>query len=158
MPTLPRRLWDSCVIIGYLAGEKDVAEACEQIIGQAERGELEIVVSTLAAVEAAYLKGYGDQDSEERIREFFSRNYIIPASIDIRVSSIARYLIRKYRTGPKKIKPPDATHLATAIQWRIPIVETKDPHLLRLDKHEGDPLITTRLPAYEGPIRLPGLS
>ena len=153
---LPRRLWDSSVIIGYLAGQPDIANDCENIIEQAERGELEIVVSALATIEVAYLEGMDDRASEARIRELFDRKYIVPVAIDVRVAEIARGLVRKYKAGPK-LKPADAAHLATAIQWKIPLLETTDLDLLRLDGNEGSPSITIRRPLYEGPVRLPNL-
>ena len=103
-----------------------------------ERGELEILVSTMATIEVAYLDGLDDQVSEAMIRELFDRAYIIPVAIDVQVASTARELIRKYRAGPK-IKPPDAAHLATAIQWAIPVVETTDPDLLRQRCQDGEP-------------------
>ena len=152
----PRRLWDSSVIIDYLVGNEEVAEACKQTIEQAERGELEIVVSALAAVEVAYLRGHSDQESEALIRELFGRGYIIPVAIDTRLSSVARGLVRKYRDSPK-IKPADAVHLATAIQWNIPVIETTDSDLLRLNEMEGHPPIIIRRPTYEGTRRMPGL-
>ena len=151
-----RRLWDSCVVVGYLAGYEDLKPDCPQIISQAEQGELQIVVSAMATVEAAYLEGRSDYDSELRIREFFSRDYIIPVQIDVSIASIARRLIRTYRTGPK-IKPPDAAHWATALQWDIPVIETTDGDFLRFDGLEGNPPITIRRPQYEGPLRLDGL-
>jgi predicted nucleic acid-binding protein len=150
-----RRLWDSSVIIGYLAGEEDLAEPCENIIENAERGEIEIVISVEAGIEVAYLDGRNDETSEAMIRELFDPDYIIPAGVDMRIAAVARELIRKYRNGPK-LKPKDATHLATAIQWRIPILETKDPDLLRLDGREGDPTIMIRRPLYEGTRRMVG--
>ena len=151
-----RRLWDSSVIIGYLAGQEELTETCENIIGRAERGEVEIVISTMAAIEVAYLEGLDDQVSEATIRELFNREYIIPVAIDVRVAAIARELVRKYKAGPK-LKPPDAAHLATAIQWGIPVVETMDPDLLRLNGREGNPAITIRQPLYEGSRRMPGV-
>ena len=150
-----RRLWDSCIVIGYLAGYEQLKPDCPRIIEQASGGQIEIVVSAMATVEAAYLEGYSDQDSEALIKEFFGRDYIIPIGMDVRIAEIARGLIRKYRT---KLKPPDAAHLATAIQWRIPIIETTDPDLLQLDQLEGNPLITIRKPLYEGPRELPGFT
>ena len=87
-----RRVWDSSVVIGYLAGYPEMAEDCRLIIEQAERGELEILVSAMATIEVAYLAGSDDEDSELRIREFFSRNYIVPVTIDVRVASVARDL------------------------------------------------------------------
>ena len=152
----PRRLWDSSVVIGYLAGQADIADACGNIISRAEKGELEIVVSALATIEVAYLEGMDDQTSESMIRDLFSRDYIIPVAIDVHVAAIARGLVRKYKTGPK-LKPPDAAHLASAIQWKIPVLETTDPDLLRLDGFEGSPAIIIRRPLYEGPIPMPGL-
>lgn len=144
-----RRLWDSSVIIGYLAGYSGLEPDCSNIIRQAEAGDLEIVVSEMAKVETAYLAGLSDEESENLIREFFSRDYIIPVSIDDPVSHISRQLIRKYRTYPK-LKPPDAIHLATAILWHIPIIETTDTDLLRMDQREGNPPIITRRPLYVG--------
>ena len=149
----PRRLWDSSVIIGYLAGYESLKPDCPPIIEQAERGELEIVVSTMATVEAAYLQGYSDHESEALIQEFFGRNYIVPIGIDAPIASIARGLIRRCRDNPK-IKPPDAAHLAAAIQWHIPVIETTDGDFLRLDRLEGNPRITIRRPQFEGQHRL----
>ena len=113
----------------------------------------------MSMTEVAYLEGLSDEESETKISEFFSRNYIIPVAIDARVAAIARRLIRKYRTGPK-LKPPDAEHLATAMQWQIPVLETTDPDLLRLDGlerfegHQENPVITIRRPFYEGARRM----
>ncbi len=151
---VPRRLWDSCVVLDYLAGRPEVGETCSQIIAQAENRELEIVVSVVATIEVAYLDGSAHQESEDRIREFFGRAYIVPVAIDARVAEIARRLVRTYRADPK-IKPFDATHLATAIQWRIPVIETTDRGLLRFDQREGEPRITIRRPLYEGPGSMP---
>lgn len=143
-----RRLWDSCIVIGYLAGSPDLMPACPGIIRQAEAGILEIAVSEMAKAETAYLEGLSDAQSELLIREFFSREYIIPISIDDPVSAIARDLVRKYRS--LKLRPPDAIHLATAILWRIPVLETTDSDFLQLDQLEGNPLVTVRKPLYQG--------
>ena len=151
-----RRLWDSSVVIGYLAGDQRIYPACPQIIRQAELRETEILVSQMAIVETAYLEGVSDRDSALLIKEFFSREYIVPVSVDGPVSSLAQDLVRKYRSGPR-IKPPDAIHLATAILWRIPVLETIDDPLLRFDQLEGTPLVSVRHPLNDGRQQLPGL-
>ena len=148
-----RRLWDSSVIIGYLAGYLGIEPDCSNIIRQAEAGDLEIVVSEMAKVETAYLTGHSDEESENLIREFFNRDYVIPVSVDGPVSDIARRLIRKYRTSPK-LPTADAIHLATAVLWNIPIIETTDTDLLRMDQREGNPPIITRRPLYVGTLPL----
>lgn len=87
--------------------------------------------------------------SERRIREFFGREYIITVNLDDAISAISRTLIRKYRRSPS-IKPLDAVHLATAIQWKIPVMETTDNPLLRFDGIEGDPPVSVRGPLFDG--------
>ena len=151
-----RRLWDSNVVIGYLAGYSGIADACNNIISRAERGELEIVVSTLATIEVSYLEGVDDMTAERLIQEFFGRDYVLPVAIDVRVAQDARRLVRKYRQGPS-LKPLDAAHLATAIQWRIPVLETTDDDLLRIDGREGSPPVTIRRPLAEGNYPMPGV-
>ena len=148
MPPL-RRLWDSCVVIGYLAGDQRIYPVCCQIIRQAEQGEIEILVSQLAKSECAFIKGETDERSEQLIREFFGRDYIVSVNIDDAISSISRRLIRTYREDPR-IKPLDAIHLATAIQWKIPILETIDGPFARFDQLEGNPTVSVRWPQYDG--------
>ena len=147
---VPRRLWDSCIVLGYLSGQKDIKSNCDQIIQQAQRGDLEIVVSTIVSAEVAYLPGLSPLDSELKIQEFFSRNYVIMAAFDISLTKTVRRLIREH----KRLKPSDAIHIATALQWQIPIIETTDPDLLNLSGKEGNPPLIIRRPRYEGPVKL----
>ena len=151
----PRRLWDSSVIIGYLAGDESVSEHCQLIVEQAERGELEIVVSALAAAEVSFLEGYSEEDSEDIIREFFGRDYVILVAVDARTAAAARSLVSRYR-NEMRIKPADAIHLATAIQLSLSVLETTDNDLLRFSGLEGNPAIVVRAPLYEGPMQIPG--
>lgn len=145
----PRRLWDACVVLAYLSGDEEVAPDCELIIvNQAEKGVVEIVVSTIAEAEVAYLPGLSPADSEAKIREFFSREYVVIASFDSPIARIARRLIRQY----PGLKPEDAVHMATSLQWHIPIIETIDAGLLKLDGKEGNPPIIIRKPFYQGPM------
>ena len=144
-----RRLWDSSVIIAYLAGEPTCADTIPAIIEQARAGNVQILVSVFATIEVAYLRGV---DAEEAISDFFRRDFVVPVAIDEQVSVIARRLVRAYEPSPG-LKPPDATHLAAAVAWNIPVVETTDPDLLRLYGLEGQPPIAVRNPLYEGPRR-----
>jgi len=107
----------------------------------------------IAEVESAYLEGYSDQESGARIKEFFSREYVIPVAVDTPLAALARQLIRKYRKT-HKVKPNDAVHLATAIKERILVIETTDPDLLALNGLEGNPPITIQRPKYAGRRRL----
>jgi len=147
----PRRMWDSSVVLAYLAGYKQADPVCDLILNEASLGRLEIVVSTLAEAEVAYLQGKSDTDSEATIQEFFSRDYIVPVSFDRLIAREARRLIRCYRPG---LQGADAVHIATALKWHIPVIESFDPHFLKLNGKEGNPPVIIREPLYEGPIRL----
>lgn len=151
-----RRLWDSSAIIAYLAGEAEHADALTGVINEAQHGNIQIMVSILATIEVAYLRGADNEISEATILDFFGRDFVTQISIDARVSAIARRLVRTYR-GDQRLKPPDATHFASAVAWSIPVLETTDPDLLKLSGREGDPLIVIRHPLYEGPQQFPNL-
>ena len=72
-----RRLWDSTVIIAHLGGESAFSETTSAIIQQAQQGDVQIVVSTLATIEVAYVRGHGNDISEEIIVDFFSRDFVV---------------------------------------------------------------------------------
>jgi len=146
---ITQRLWDSNVILDYLSGNPGVQPDCDNLIAEANNvpRNLEIVVTAVTEAEVAYLNGIPEQESETRIREFFSREYVIPVAIDTYIATIARRLTRTYH-----LKAADAIHLATAIRWHIPIFETTDPDLLRLHRLEGNPPIIIQRPTYVGPL------
>jgi len=127
------------------------AKDCDQIIEAAKRGEVEIVVSAFAEIEVAKLD---DPNAEAIIREFFGRPYVIRAALEIGVAEIARELLRKHRG----LKPGDAVHVATALHYDVPVLETyDDDDLIPLNgkvSKSGHPPLTIRHPVYEGQTRL----
>lgn len=145
-----RRLWDACTIIDYLAGTPR-AQPCRDYIKQVERerGQHEILVSLWTEAEVVKVDGVADAEAEKRILEFFGRNYVVRAALDLAVAEKARYLVRTYN-----IKPPDAVHVATALVHAVPIMETFDGELVALSGKDGNPRLVIREPFYEGPRRL----
>ena len=145
-----RRAWCSCMVIDYLVGAERSRMACEQLIDRAKAGEIEIVVSALALAEVAKING--DAQAEHTIQEFFRRPYVIVAQLDWLVAEEARKMLR----AVPKLKAGDATHLATAVRWKIPVLETWDTDdLVPLDGKFGSPTVTVRTPVPEGQARLP---
>lgn len=140
---LPRRLWCSCTIIKYLAGSPEAAD-CEPITQQAAEGQLEIVVSILAEAEVIRVRADVGEVAEALIREFFGRNYVIRAALDVSIAEKARDIVRKYN-----LKPLDAVHVATALHHNIPILETFDDEMIEVSEKEGDPPLVIRRPVYE---------
>ena len=149
---VPRRMWESSVVIGYLSGSPFAQPTCDLIIAQAERGELEIVVCTMAEAEVAFLRGLSPMDSESKIKEFFSRRYIVRCGVDVGIMPFVRQLLRTH----SGLKPPDAIHIAICLQWHIPVLETFDNGMLALDRKEGSPPLIIRKPLYQGSQPFPG--
>lgn len=85
-------------------------------------------MSALSLAETVLLDSETDVDAERRIKEFFGRGYVILANVDQAVCEVARRLVRTYG-----LKPLDAVHMATAIFYQVPVLETFDGDLLKLN-------------------------
>ena len=151
-----RRVWDSSTILAYLGGETDFGTSMEGIVELTRQGEIQILVSTLATIEVAYLRGVEGDVSEDIIVDFFNRDFVVPIALDARISAVSRGLVRKYGRD-LGLGSHDAAHLATSIVWNVPVLEAVDSDLLQLDGLEGQPLISVRTPLYEGPQPFPNL-
>jgi predicted nucleic acid-binding protein len=143
----PRRLWDASVIIDYLKGTGE-AGVCDDIIEHAGKGDLEIAVSMLAHAEVA--KVDGSERDEGLIQEFFSRPYVISIAVTRQVTAEARRLVRD---GLVK-RSADAIHAATALVYKIPILETTDLDDFKSVNGVGEPPLEVRKPVPFGPPRL----
>lgn len=147
---LPRRVWCSCTIIYYLAGKPEASPDCDLILKQAENRELEIVIPVLAEAEIVKVgETVGDDEAEKMIREFLSRDYVIRVALIPDIAQRARMLVRRYNDAPK-LKPLDCVHIATALQYNIPLLETYDGDMIKISGREGNPPLVIRKPTYEG--------
>jgi predicted nucleic acid-binding protein len=118
------RYWDSCCFLGWLAEEEDKVDACKEVLDVAEAGRLTIVTSTLTLAEVVKLKGDHaplPPENEERIDQFFKRDFIVLRQVDRRVGELARRLY--WQSG---IDPKDAIHVATALVHGLPDLDTTD--------------------------------
>lgn len=142
MANSPRRIyWDACTWIALIQQEKipdsgkkkvieDRYQMCRTVIEAAKKGVFEIATSALSLVEVCkhpIVKGEPDQ----KIADFFENDYILSASLDKHVATIARDIMKK-TTGA--LKPPDACHLATASIANVEEMHTFDQRLLDLDR------------------------
>ena len=115
-------------------------------------GFQEIVTSVLAEAEVAHLGTQVPHETAEgMIREFFERSYVVRTPFDRMIAEDVRRLIRSHRG----LTTLDAVHVATALRWRVPVLETYDDRLLALDKTEGNPPLIIRQPKWDeslGPL------
>ena len=72
-----------------------------------EVGRHEIVVSVVAETEVVKLEGVASDEAEKAILEFFGRDYVLRANLDVPVAERTRKLVRAYG-----LKPQDALHVA----------------------------------------------
>lgn len=142
-----QRYWDSTVFFAWLADQHDAQEQCARIIRRAEEGEIEIVTSALAIAEVLWLPDKPPPDPKNRgeIRRFFQHDYIIPVEIDRRTALRAQDLVWDY----DEVKPKDALHLASALVAEVPVFDTFDEPLQKLDGKIGNPPLRIGEPYVE---------
>ena len=121
--------WDSCAWLGLVNGETGRKLILENVYGQARRGLIQIWTSTIAIVEVNRLASEMNvarpiPDTGLRvIDDLLFQPFVNLLSMDTIVAKKARQLLREM---PGLTKRPDAMHLASAIEWNIPIFQTYD--------------------------------
>jgi predicted nucleic acid-binding protein len=110
--------WDACTWIALIQREAIVADGmdrytrCRSVIDQAAKGKLEIVCSALCIAEVCKNRDVLDAD-EAKIASYFEHEYLITSALGRDVAEKARSLMM---SGISGLKPPDACHLATALE------------------------------------------
>jgi len=104
---------------------------CRSVMEAAKAGKLEIVTSTFSMAEVSKPAVDSDNNSlNVNIEAFFENDYILLVNVDKFAGEKARALMRG---GIKGLKPPDATHLASAATSNVAEMHTFDDRLLALD-------------------------
>lgn len=138
MAKAKRVAWDACVWIATIiqenaplkgGGFEDRAPACNYIIEQATRGQIEIATSALSLAEVCKIDEVKAQ-GEDVLSDFFRNDYILVVNVDRYVGSLARKLLQ---SGYPGLKPPDSIHLATALIADVTELHTYDKKLLNLN-------------------------
>jgi len=121
------------------------------VIDDAAKGGTDIFTSALALVE---VNKHPDKDAAsgaDKLRDFFQNDYIIIVAMDRRAGELGRYLMQRHFPS---LKPPDASHLASAVIANVDEMHTFDDDLLKLDgrvqKVDGTNLKICK-PAMGGP-------
>ena len=134
------RYWDSCVILGWLKGEQDKIDECRAGIKAAEKGDIQIITSSLTLAEVLHLKGKDKipKADREKVRGFFENDYIALYDVDRTIAELAQDVVWDHGIAPK-----DAIHVATAMSLSSRIAldqfDTFDEPLIERSGKIGEP-------------------
>ena len=122
------RAWDAVVIMDYLAGTQRSRDyKLREIVADAAANQSKILVSRLATAEVAFFgNDRNEHVVEPEIVKFFSSTVIVVADVTDAVARLARRLVRDFR-----FDGADAVHVATAILFGVPRIETFDGNMIR---------------------------
>ena len=108
---------------------EDRETMCKTVISAAKAAKCEIVTSALSFVEVCKSPEVR-AEGEDKIAAFFEHEFIIVANLDRYVGERGRELMLMGQAG---LKPPDASHVATAAISNANEMHTFDKKLLDLD-------------------------
>lgn len=151
--TLLRRSWDADACLAFLKDEPGRSDACQRVLDAAQRGLVEIAVSSLALAEVLWVVGKEQlpETSRTKIRNFFKHEYIVVVDLTRVIAESAQELVWKHGVRPK-----DAVHVATAIYASADELNSFDGALLALDGKVGQsPGLRIRKPDWEKQEELP---
>lgn len=138
MPDAPTVYWDSCVWIGHIAQEADKYPATKHIVRLAQKGERQIMTSTIALAEVVKMKCGGEWVAMAALEDdpfaaLLAQDWVTTVIADWDVGVRARDLFRLHMADGLK-KPQDALHLAVAVLENVAEMHTFDnSDLLRLN-------------------------
>jgi hypothetical protein len=143
LAALQRRYWDADVFLGWLMDDPQKAPHCEGVLQAAADGRIQIVTSALTLTEVIRLKGKPrlPRASEDKIRAFFEHDWIVVRDVDRFLAEAARELI-----WTNNLRPKDAIHVATALELKLPQLDTFDKDLHKLSGRLGSPPLTISPP------------
>jgi predicted nucleic acid-binding protein len=125
--------WDASVLLAWL-GEEEGAPlgGIDSVVEEIDAGDrvATLIVSVVAHTEVLAAKHTEDQI--KKFRAFLERSNVLVVDVDLRVSEKAEAIRSKALAEGRKIKTPDAQHLATAILYRADVFHTLDDKLINL--------------------------
>jgi predicted nucleic acid-binding protein len=135
MPSAPRVYWDACVFLSYINNEKGRVQNLEALLDRAEKGEIEIVTSTVSIAEVAFAAAEQvghilDASVEQQIAKLWGppiKLVEFHAAIGARAAALSRTAL----TNGWSLKPLDAVHLSTAEQMAVGEFHTYDSGLVK---------------------------
>jgi predicted nucleic acid-binding protein len=143
--------WDSAAFLAYFQEEEGRVELCQGTLERAEAREILIVTSSLTLAECLWLRNNPPipRDRADIVRRFFRRSFIRVRNVTRTVAEEAQVLVWDHG-----IRPKDAIHVATALEAKVPTIETFDEPLIGKSNIVGKPPLVIRTPVAPAQGRL----
>ena len=128
--------WDTCIFLAILKGEKRAPgemEGARAVITSVERGDAALLTSVITRAEI--LEGKIPASAIGMLDDWFKKPNVQRSDVTQSISDMAHDLRNKLDLEDRKLKVPDAIHLATALIYRADELHTFDDGLLALDGH-----------------------
>jgi predicted nucleic acid-binding protein len=146
MPRPPRVYWDACVFLSYVNEYEDRVRDIEDLLAEAERGDIEIITSTTSIVEVAF--GASEQrqaalsdETEARINKLWEpASPVNMVEFHTLIAEDAQRLVRSGIPEGWSLKPMDAVHLSTARRMGADAFHTYDGPLKKWAARVGYPI------------------
>jgi predicted nucleic acid-binding protein len=132
MSAPPIRYWDAATFLAWLKPEPARKPACEGWLDLARQGKLLIVTSTVTLAEVVKFDKSDilnlPPETAATIEGFFRNSWISLRNVDPDIGERARGLMWDHA-----LRVRDAIHLATALRYRAPFLDTYDDQLVALN-------------------------
>lgn len=113
---------DTAPVISVIKKEPGLWKDSLKVLLAMDRGDIEIVASTLMLVELVGYKGDIDEaPQDDMIQKFLKQSKIHWVEVDISIAREARLLAKQHC-----LRGPDATHLATALRHNADYFMSRD--------------------------------
>jgi predicted nucleic acid-binding protein len=128
----PTRYWDAAPFIAWLKPEPWRRPACEGWLNLAEQGKVLIVTSTMTLVEVVKIDHTDilnlGPEAAATIEGFFRNSWISLRTVDAEIGEKARGLMWDHG-----LRVRDAIHIATALRYKVPFLDTYDQGMIDLN-------------------------
>jgi predicted nucleic acid-binding protein len=126
--------WDSCVFLTLITNDRrdnDLIEGIENVVGILDKKRGYLVTSVMTETEV--LESKMSPSAESIFQSVLKRSNVRKVNVDSKISALVRQIIDYYsKHEGRKLKPIDATHLATAIIYEVDELHTNDVQLLNI--------------------------
>ncbi len=142
--------WDTSIFLAWLKNEtrpRGEMEGFAEIAAMIDRREAILVTSVVTKTEV--LQSSLDDKGRALFDDLFKRSNIMRCDVTEAISDLAANIREHCQTNGRKIKTPDAQHLATAIAFNVNEMHTFDDQLLNLNGNATGYQLVIRKPPGE---------